>query len=158
MLIEDGLLPDWSFEYDGDELFDIQQDESGGETYVANIIFTYRGEAVLLKRPINSREAWPLYIQTAQGDFESVFDDNGKVIYGGIAPKGFKNLETANYALLWGDGQGRGTFIIIRRADDTSTLRNTGSEAIAEYNRLLAIFKKDRSAFDAKCAKQVYTA
>lgn len=86
MLIEDGAkeVEGLSFEYDG-EPFDIQQDASDGSTYVANVQFFVNGKRVSMRRPLNSREAWPLTMWLGEGDYY-IFGEKG-----GILPS-FKRL------------------------------------------------------------------
>lgn len=67
-----------------------------------------------------------------------------------------KSIETANYILAAGDGQGRGTYIIIRKADDACALRNTGSEALIAYKQFERALKRGVEYFDALCAKETY--
>jgi hypothetical protein len=62
--------------YDG-EPFDVQQDDSCGSTYVANVILKVRGISCKLQRPMNSREKWPLYLIGADEEETAVFDDDG---------------------------------------------------------------------------------
>lgn len=59
------------------EPFEVEQDEHDGSTYVSNVDLVVRGVACQFRRPLNSREAWPLYMLT--GDYEeiSVFHDDG---------------------------------------------------------------------------------
>lgn len=60
--------------------FLIEQDEGSGAIGVANLTFTVRGRQYFLMRPLNSREAWPLYVQSnSDPDFEevAVFDTMG---------------------------------------------------------------------------------
>jgi len=80
LLIGEALLKNWQFEYDG-EPFDIQQDESSGNTSISNIAFTYKEQPVAVFRPINAREPWPLYVELETGDVEPIFDYQGNVIY-----------------------------------------------------------------------------
>ena len=47
-----------------------------------------------------------------------------------------EDIQTAKYELLWGSGPGRGTFIIINRHNDRNTMRETGSDAMAMYNKM----------------------
>lgn len=80
MLIEDGAkeVDGLSFEYDG-EPFDIQQDASDGSTYVANVQFFLKRHLVLMRRPLNSRDAWPL-LMIHNGEEYYVFNEQGKVM------------------------------------------------------------------------------
>jgi hypothetical protein len=57
--------------------FQVGQNPSDGSLSIINVIFTFRGQTIPLHRPLNSREAWPLYA-TLPGDREiSVFDSSG---------------------------------------------------------------------------------
>lgn len=60
--------------------------------------------------------------------------------------------ETLSYRLSW-DGLS-GTSIIIRKSDDTTTLRNTGTDALDEA-RMLNRFSYGR--FDEYCSELEYT-
>lgn len=75
--IEDGKLPWLSYHHDG-EAFNVQQDGSSGAIYVGNVQFFANGKTLTLTRPLNSRDAWPLYLETEQ-DAYSVFDEAGNV-------------------------------------------------------------------------------
>lgn len=81
MDIEDGVISGLTYEYDG-EPFDIQQDDSSGSTFVANIEFqNSEGRIIFFRRPLNSREAWPLLMQVGwDGEEQEVFDGNGNFI------------------------------------------------------------------------------
>lgn len=59
----------------GGGAFEVVQDENGGLT-LANVPFTIRGEPWSLRRPLNSREPWPLYAETEE-DCVSVFNEDG---------------------------------------------------------------------------------
>lgn len=76
LLIEDGLAPDWVFEYDNSP-FDIQQSDDDGSIFVANIQLRFRGDPVRVFRPLNARDAWPLYAESGTGDSFSVFTESG---------------------------------------------------------------------------------
>lgn len=79
LLIEDGLIPWLRLDYDG-EPFDIQQNPDSGATWVANIhIETMGGAYLYFTRPLNSRDAWPLYVEHAD-EVYPVFDETGKFI------------------------------------------------------------------------------
>jgi hypothetical protein len=58
--------------------FEIEQDESSGAIYIANVVFTVHGKPVRLSRPLNSRAPWPFYAET-EDDAIAVFDDNGNL-------------------------------------------------------------------------------
>lgn len=59
--------------------FDIVQNEASGGLTVSNLTFQVRGATCGLERPMNSREAFPLYLTIEDDpDFEiAVFDDHG---------------------------------------------------------------------------------
>lgn len=69
-------VADVELEHDGDA-FDVQQDEASGGLYVANVKLKVRGKPCQLHRPLNSREAWSLYLTDENDDELSVFADNG---------------------------------------------------------------------------------
>jgi hypothetical protein len=80
LLIEDGAacVEGLTYTYDG-EPFDIQQDESDGSTYVANMTFQVNGKSVHMRRPMNSRDPWPLLMITDL-DVYYVFNDKGETM------------------------------------------------------------------------------
>lgn len=59
--------------------FEIEQRESDGSIYIANLKLHARGETYLLTRPLNSRRSWPLYAEPVDGDGDpiEVFDNQG---------------------------------------------------------------------------------
>lgn len=63
-------------EHNGDA-FEIEQNESSGGIYLANVTLTVRGKECTLERPLNSRQAWPLYLATEDDETIAVFDDDG---------------------------------------------------------------------------------
>lgn len=82
LLIEDGLLPDFQYHYDGD-FFNIIQDESDGSISVGNISFWYKGQSITLKTGLNDKTNWPLLM--ALGDDEYyIFEENGDLMPLGI--------------------------------------------------------------------------
>jgi hypothetical protein len=52
--------------------------EDDGSLTLANVVLLVRGNECSLWRPMNSREAWPLYLTTEDGDALSVFDEQGE--------------------------------------------------------------------------------
>lgn len=64
----------------GEEPFLVAQDESGS-LFLANVRFVVRGSTCTLKRPLNSRAPWPLYVEEWNGayclDEILVFDEQG---------------------------------------------------------------------------------
>lgn len=59
-------------------VFDVQQSDDDGSLTVANVPLIVSGETITLRRPLNSRDAWPLYATHPQtGDDVSVFDAAG---------------------------------------------------------------------------------
>lgn len=67
-----------SLEHD-DEAFDIDQDENTGGLHVRNVALIVRGQKMEMWRPLNSRHAWPLYLNTPDDEEYSVFDDEGNL-------------------------------------------------------------------------------
>lgn len=63
--------------------FDVRQDPDDGSITVRNIQLTVRrplqlyGEQPDLRRPLNSREPWPLYLQNRFEEEIAVFNDDG---------------------------------------------------------------------------------
>jgi hypothetical protein len=74
--LETANLPGVELEHDG-EPFDVQQDESSGSIFVANVVLRVRGKPCPLHRPLNSREAWPLYFTDENGEELEVFEEDG---------------------------------------------------------------------------------
>lgn len=69
-----------------------------------------------------------------------------------------RDIKTDKYHLAVGTGQGKGTFIIIRKSDDKTTLRNVCSEGEGFYRQLQRAYKQSPAAFDALCGKEEYSA
>jgi hypothetical protein len=59
-----------------DEAFDIEQSCDDGSTFIVNVALMVRGFHAPLFRPLNSRDAWPLYMATDEDDI-AVFNDDG---------------------------------------------------------------------------------
>lgn len=84
LLIEDGPLREQlQYHHDG-EAFNIIQNEGDGSISVANVNFWAKGKLknygqLTFSRPLNSREDWPLMLETETNSFE-VFDDAGNFI------------------------------------------------------------------------------
>ena len=81
LMIEDGLIPWLSYHYDNDE-FNVWQNESNGALYVGNIQFYVTGQAgnmLTIERPLNSRDNWPLFVETEEDSY-SVFDEAGNFV------------------------------------------------------------------------------
>ena len=76
--LETAMAPDAEL-VDGDteEGFHITQDENGGLT-ITNVNLVVRGQVQRLSRPLNSREAFPLYLETDDGDEIEVFSAGGQ--------------------------------------------------------------------------------
>ena len=66
------------FETSDVDVFDIAQDASSGAITVRNVTFTVRDIERRLTRPLNSRRAWPLYVESDDDDI-AVFDDAGNL-------------------------------------------------------------------------------
>lgn len=82
MDLEDGLHSWLKYEYDG-EPFNLNQDGNGC-LFINNMHFYIDAPEtnmfLYVARPLNSREAWPLYIETENGATYPIFDDKGNVI------------------------------------------------------------------------------
>jgi hypothetical protein len=66
--LETANAPWAELQYDG-EPFNIQQDIDDGSLTIFNVELWVRGRRYPLRRPLNSRAVWPLYL---------VFDDDGE--------------------------------------------------------------------------------
>ena len=77
MALEDGLFPFITYEFEGDS-FNLDQD-CDGRLHITNMDFFYNDRVLCIRRPLNSREVWPLYIETDE-DCISIFDDAGSII------------------------------------------------------------------------------
>lgn len=77
MALEDGFHPYITYSYDG-EAFDLDQDINGC-LVINNIQFYYKDKALDISRPLNSRDNWPLYINTEE-DCISIFDEKGNIV------------------------------------------------------------------------------
>ena len=76
MALEDGFFPFITYAYDG-EPFELHQDVNGC-LYINNMNFYYNEHPLEMKRPLNSLNSWPLYIET-ENDSLSVFDEKGNI-------------------------------------------------------------------------------
>jgi hypothetical protein len=76
LLMHDKGVPGLQYEYDG-EPFKIVMDDSDGSIFVKNIQFYLNSKPIEFKRPMNSRQHWPL-IESETG--EPVFDENGNYV------------------------------------------------------------------------------
>lgn len=83
--LEGRVGPNLTFDfedYDG-QSFEIEQDSADGSTYLSNVTLFILGHRVSLRRPLNSRETWPLWVSASAiddnlDDFE-VFDTEGEL-------------------------------------------------------------------------------
>lgn len=77
--IEDGEAGFLTYEYDG-EPFDIRQNPADGSTTVDNVIFRVKDwqSWLVMCRPLNSREPWPLYCDYNDETYY-VFDEDGEL-------------------------------------------------------------------------------
>jgi len=58
--------------------FHVEQDQSDGSTYLLNVHLIVRGQLYPLRRPLNSRDPYPLYVHVSEDDDPiEVFTDNG---------------------------------------------------------------------------------
>ncbi|MFK4706053.1 hypothetical protein ABIC83_002892 [Roseateles asaccharophilus] len=74
--LEPFAIPGVMLEHVG-QTFDVEQDPSSGNLYVANIHLNVHGTRYRLERPLNSRESWSLFLTDAQGDEVELFDSHG---------------------------------------------------------------------------------
>ena len=61
-----------------DEPFEIRQDPGDGSLYIANVELTCVTGRVQLRRPLNSRDKWPLYATFNDSEEVEVFRENGE--------------------------------------------------------------------------------
>lgn len=82
LMIEDGLLPDWHYHYDGDP-FNIVQDPNDGSISVANISFWCKAKSlnmVHICTPLNSKYNWPAMMRTSEDEEYFIFSEEGKYL------------------------------------------------------------------------------
>lgn len=61
-----------------DNTFDVEQDESDGSLFIANVVLKVHGKPQKLRRPMNSREPWPLILVDLEDEVDiPVFNDDG---------------------------------------------------------------------------------
>lgn len=74
--LETANAPGVWLEHEFGDAFEIDQDQDDGSITIVNVKLQVRGQYYALRRPLNSREAWPLYLMA--GDTEiAVFDEHG---------------------------------------------------------------------------------
>jgi hypothetical protein len=66
----------------GSSAFNIRQDPADGSLTIANICLVKGTDKYELRRPLNSREPWPLYCVISDDRETAVFDDNGELAEG----------------------------------------------------------------------------
>lgn len=59
--------------------FRIEQDQSDGSIFVENVRLLVQGEFWPLYRPLNSRDTWPLWTETPDGETLEVFTNGGEL-------------------------------------------------------------------------------
>lgn len=59
--------------------FLVEQDDNDGSTTIINVRLCVRGQIVDLRRPLNSREPFPLYAYPDDATEIPVFDDSGNL-------------------------------------------------------------------------------
>lgn len=74
--LETAGLPGVELESDG-AAFDIQQDASSGDIYIANVKLKVGAKGYRVYRRLNSRGAWPLYLVDVNGEELDLFADDG---------------------------------------------------------------------------------
>lgn len=70
--------PKLSVEHTDGNDFDIHMNPVDGSLSIHNVILTINDEAQCLFRPLNSREAWPLWLLTDENLELEVYDENGE--------------------------------------------------------------------------------
>ena len=77
LIMHDTYLPSIKFEHDiyRDHGVTFELDEYTGGLVLHNM-FVVRGERVTICRPLNSREPWPIYIES-DDDYISIFTNDG---------------------------------------------------------------------------------
>jgi len=74
--LETAGLSGIELEHDG-TAFDVRQDFGSGDIYLANVELTVRGKPYRLRRPLNSRDGWPLFLIEDNEEYISVFAGDG---------------------------------------------------------------------------------
>lgn len=77
LLVENKAAPNLSYYYDH-KPFNIVQNEASGGLQCLNVTFYTLKQDLILERPLNSRESWPLYVLTEQEDYP-VFNSQGNL-------------------------------------------------------------------------------
>lgn len=76
--LEKGCYPGVELIHDDeDELFQVVQDSADGSLFLMNVWLCWHGRRCKLRRPLNSREEWPLYLTTDEDEVLEVFDEHG---------------------------------------------------------------------------------
>ena len=81
LLIHDGRVPEGlTLEIvETTTQFHVYLNHEYGGIYVGNVLLYYRGEAIFLYSPYNSRSAYPLEFVNDGGESQDVFDDNAQL-------------------------------------------------------------------------------
>lgn len=74
--LENHDLPHVQLEHDG-QAFEIEQDPGSGGLSIANVQLRVGDDCIRLHRPLNSREAYPLYMTDEDECEVPLFDDKG---------------------------------------------------------------------------------
>lgn len=69
-------VPGAHLEYEYGDSFEVVQDENDGSITLLYVKLVVRGQYYPLRRPLNSREAWPLYVIVDDTEI-AVFDEHG---------------------------------------------------------------------------------
>jgi hypothetical protein len=91
LLIEDGLIPWLSYEFDQNNYedaiderstgFRIWKNDSDGSIFITNLGIYYRDKKLLNHRiPLNSKAPWPLFFTNRNYEDLEVFDDEGNLL------------------------------------------------------------------------------
>ena len=94
LLLHDYPVPGVQLVHDGGSFEPLQQDHDGSLTLWPSVRLEVRGSHVMLHRPLNDRDSWPLYATDHRDEEEAVFTDDGqftagfRAMIGAPAPQG----------------------------------------------------------------------
>lgn len=82
LLLHDRPIEGVRLQHDGGAFEPLQLESDGSLTLWPSVMLVAQGEHLRLHRPLNSREAWPLYATSAEDEEEPVFTDDGQFTEG----------------------------------------------------------------------------